>query len=847
MKRLFQSILAAALAGFLLQAASQPAGWSSLSAAGAEQPVSIPPAAKEEQEALSPGMELVAEQGELQLFLNHETTEIAVKNTRSKQMWFSNPPQAAKDPIATPYHQGKLMSQLSLTYVTKTGQEKEYDSYHDSVALKQFEIAKLADGVRVVYTLGKMERGIEAVPAKVSKDRFEGILERLTEDKDKAELKKRFRFVEDKQIYERRDIADFVLAKVISILDKAGYSEEDLKTDNEQNNIAAEESGQASQFTIPLEYRLANNQLRVTIPASEIRQTGDTYLLSVSLLEYFGAAGKSEEGYMFVPDGSGALIRLNNNKLYAEAAYIPLYGEDKLLTREEKLTTNIAARMPVFGMKKGNDAFIAMIQEGDAIAAVQADISGRVNSYNAVFSSFLLTNKDTVTLRGGERTNSSTLFQKKMHQGNLTVAYGFLSGGKANYSGMAQYYQAELVSKNKMKRLDVQSQADMPFFLELIGGVSATKRWLGIPYKTVQPLTTYEQMKEIVQQLKASGVSHMKVGLNGWFNQGVEHTLPHKIKLDSQLGGKKQFQELQHFLEQNEIGFYPEAAFLDVYSSGSGLKVSDDAAQTIANKPAKLYAYNPATLLFDRDRFSHYVLSPSKLPSVVDRFLAQYQKLGAAGLTLRDMADEINADYRAKKLYDRQGAAEVIEQELAKIQGRITDLTVRGGNAYTLPYASTILNAPMTSNQFMIEDDPVPFYQMVISGYIDYAGEPFNLALNQDYNYNLLRAIETGSIVYYQWMYEKPSSLKGTSFNSLYSNYYADWMEEAVAMYQEVNEALKPMRGQRMIAHEQVAPNVYKTVYENGIASVVNFNDEAVTVEKRIIDAKSYWVGRNKE
>lgn len=51
--------------------------------------------------------------------------------------------------------------------------------------------------------------------------------------------------------------------------------------------------------------------------------------MDIDLLEYFGAAGPEEEGYMFVPDGSGALIMFNNGKVNAPAYIGYVYGEDK--------------------------------------------------------------------------------------------------------------------------------------------------------------------------------------------------------------------------------------------------------------------------------------------------------------------------------------------------------------------------------------------------------------------------------------------------------------------------------------------------------------------------------------
>ena len=57
-------------------------------------------------------------------------------------------------------------------------------------------------------------------------------------------------------------------------------------------------------FEIPLEYRLDNDSLVVSIPASGIKEYGG-FIYRIQLLRYMGAGHKNENGYMVVPNGSG--------------------------------------------------------------------------------------------------------------------------------------------------------------------------------------------------------------------------------------------------------------------------------------------------------------------------------------------------------------------------------------------------------------------------------------------------------------------------------------------------------------------------------------------------------------
>ena len=81
-------------------------------------------------------------------------------------------------------------------------------------------------------------------------------------------------------------------------------------------------------------------------------------LTSITLLRYFGAADSQAEGYIFVPDGSGALIYLNNGKtgqtLYSES----VYGQDGALPLSERRPFDREVNhLPVFGLKQGEGRF----------------------------------------------------------------------------------------------------------------------------------------------------------------------------------------------------------------------------------------------------------------------------------------------------------------------------------------------------------------------------------------------------------------------------------------------------------------------------------------------------------
>lgn len=783
-------------------------------------------------------MEAMQETEYLKLFINRSSTEIAVLDKRSGQVWYSNPPDLAQDTQTAPYTKGRLSSQIYLVYLTPSGQTKEYDSFNDSVKKQQFEIGKQGDSIFVTYHFGSNEKGLDYLPEKISKKRLEELLLNRLEDQDeKDEIISRYKYFEKEGIYERREIPKSALKRVVDIFEKAGYTYEDLEADHKENGVTSTGETGNAKFTVQLQYALDKDNLLVTVDTKNIEESKPFKIHSIGLMNNFGAAGKNDNGYIFIPDGSGALIYLNNGKTLSQPVTLPVYGEDNSLYAEEKISMNESSRMPVFGLMKNNSSFFAIIEEGEALAKISADVSGRLHGYNVVGSQFTILPKDTLKLNNRE---FSVKTPQKMYQGNVKIRYAFLNGNHANYSGMAAYYREYLVNRYGLKKINKQD--DIPFYLELIGLVNKPQSLFGIPYETPLLLTDIKQAGDIVNLMEAKQVENIHLKYTGWCNGGVRHTLPSSMKMDRALGTKGEWEAFNDRLKSSGGKLYPNVSLLRVYKNSKDFNPSKDASQFLSRKVAKVFQFSRARYTKRLGRFSHYIVSPNALENIVGDFLQSYKQYDTGGVSLDDIGVEVNSDFNQKQPVDRQKAVEMIDKQMQRIYNNVPDAMLNGGNVYLLPYARHLLNIPHQSNQYQIEDGSVPFYQMVLHGYVEYAGKAFNLADDQNLRMNILRSIETGANVYYSWIGSEPSPLKDTIYDDIYANYYKNWVSEAAQAYQEVNVVLKQVNGQCIISHTKLAEGVYKTTYENGKSVIVNYSNEDVTVEGETIAAEQYKI-----
>lgn len=778
-------------------------------------------------------MESITHNEVLELYINRQTAEIAVKDKRSGYVWFSNPVDRDQDKVASPLYQSELSAQLLIQYYNEKGQVNTFNSYDDSVAKEQFEI-KAEDGkVKVVYRIGNVSKSFANIPKIIRKERFETeILARIQDEAVRESIAYKYSLNKEKQVYEVRKMQEYVAEEVSKILEEAGYTAEDAALDHQENNVTGEKAQESAEFTVPVEYTLDGDNLIVTVPGKEIKFNKAYPIATIQVLKFFGAAGLKDKGYLLVPDGSGALIRLNSIKTGAEPYILPVYGRDGTFDVKEQIQRNQVTRLPVFGMKRNDHALIGIIEDGDATASIMADVSRRSDSYNSVSSRFQVMAMDLYTLSSGTKTSSVPMFQKKTYDGDYKVRYGFLTGKSADYAGMAGFYRDYL--KERYNLQPVKPSEHSPFILELAGAFRKNKSFLGIPYKSTESLTTFDEAVSIMEQLKQAGVGNISLRMVGWFNDGIRHTSPDDISVEGVLGGKKGLKRLLDYTSEQGIGLYPDAAFLHKFKGDKG------AAILLDRDKAEVYAYNPVTYNQDFSRFSHYVLSPLKLPALVDGFLKDYSKLQLKGLSLRDMGSEVNSDFNPDRTVTRQESQKIIGEQLAKLRESAGSLMVSGGNAYSLPYADVVVDAPTRSSRLNLTDEDVPFYQIVLHGYADLAGTPFNMDENQHPRLSMLKALETGSNIYYEWFYSPSSTVKESQYNYLYAAHYKDWIDEAITLYKEADEVLRKVRTDTITQHEQLQEGVVRTTFSGGTRITINYNESAVQVDGKTLEPLSY-------
>ena len=833
---------------------------------------------------------LVDENNLYEFYFCEETLEIALKSKATGEFWYSNPAPSERDAGI----KIDMASQLNLFFLNKKdGSQKTYYSFQDCVNKSdpkedkyQYYVTTKDGNLRVIYIIGQVkpqyvipiclegEMALElAAKFKESKEHRTvssyltngSLYAKITPDvwngwtvDARQEYLKVAPLIEDyikdgKTVYIIKDLTKLNNEKLMRKIQSAfvEVAEMNMEDRDEINASFGYEEEPAISFWIPVDYELTATGLKATIPNNEIKyDTEALSLVSIDFLKYFGSASKQENGYMFVPDGSGAIINFNNGKTNITSDLrVQLYGLDDGRETLTRPYSTEGAYLPVFGIKRANTAMFAIIESGDTNATVVADIAGKnatAVDRNRCYTSFKMNEYEELQFKN--QGKKSKIYQQFMNSADLSIHYSILEGEKANYNGMAEYYRNYLLDKNVLSKKDFK---DVPFNIELVGAYDHDTAFLGVPYKETKAITTFEGCKAIIEKLNKAGITNVSINYKGWANGGLRNTVFNKVKVLKELGGKKGLEDLLAYADQLGVNLYLEAELAFVYNNSmfSGYSELTKASRLVTRNVAYHYQYlddwntaandNAASIVSPTVIYDINAEDNSKSFSM--KVLNDLNELKVKGVSLGSLGYNLPGNYKIKDFSDRDKVSKIYA-EVAKQFGESMSVMAKGTNYYMLPYVDNIFEISNTSSKFNLADISIPFYQMVIHGSIQYSGDPINL--DGDTRQVFLQSVEAGSGMYYRWCYSTNDEVQDLWFEGMYSLSYESWIDQAIEMYKEYNDLLSSVAGEFMVSHEVVAEDVTKVTYSNGVAVYVNYNSFDYTAQDgTIVKAESFAKG----
>lgn len=632
---------------------------------------------------------------------------------------------------------------------------------------------------------------------------------------------------------------------------------------------------------IAIEYSLTEDGLQVMIPGNSVKTNansdGYNYKVhTIDVLPYFTSlkgnvystnktdySGQLVEGYTIIPDGSGAILNFNSDKVDYSSYSKQIYTSDLAFSDPVLGTSTNDILLPLYAcVYTGPDvadqkAIIAEFTDGAAQATISVDIprvsAVQTNTFN--YSYFTISFREKQTGQIGTKAYAKeefAMYTTNAADGDYRINYNVLDLTKyeASYVGVAKFYRDELVERSEGSlNVNGDTTTNAVLDLEVIGSYTYDSNFLGIGYTAKGTMTTIEELAKILDEVKNLGINNINVYYYGWRNIGLVNTSFKNIKVSSQIGGKKELLKL--ISEYKDIAtIYPQVEFIEYENYQESFGNTHYTTRDVTGAYAEYYPYELNSNVYNKNLNKIMSLSPAYYYAFANKLAKNYHKvLGIDTIAVSGLGSKLTGYYRQDEEMFKSAA--VVEQEkafevLLSDEYGIQKVALETPYAYALQYASAAYNVPYESTKYDFLDYSIPFYQLVINGLFDYSGESINKNAEKGITEQLLRCIETGSNLSFTFTYDDSSELLQTDYNNYYYTLYTRWLEDVKEIYDEINGL--GIYGLNLTNHTRLDNNVYKVVYTNEsgtekIEIIINYLDSQWTyADGTTIPAKSYKV-----
>ena len=599
-----------------------------------------------------------------------------------------------------------------------------------------------------------------------------------------------------------------------------------------ENEYIAEYNFPVYGVTVPVHYTLDGKNLIVSVLTDELVESDTVFLMDISIHPCMYCGTMDDDGYLLVPDGSGSLIYFNNRKYSAASYKQKVYGTDLSVSQYSHVEDTNPVVMPMFGIGKADGMMIGIISAGAGDAFVEGSPGLGSVSYNCAYSSFRLLSRDLVAYPNDNRTDVYVYPESRNDTEMLQITYIFQNGNSPSYDDMAGMYREYLVEEFNLQKMESE---DYSLYLDLYMSTIRKKSFLGISYDGVEKLGSFKEAEKTVSLLHDMEISTV-VRLNNWSYETVWGKALKGIRTLLSIGSKRALKLLNNEINVNGR-MYLNVNISEVYSNNPIAKYFDY-AKNFKLDTIKFSEYNLATNFATQSY--HYLLSTENVLKYSGKIGEKVADIGFQNISVTGLQN-MYTDYSSEKACLTR-TTEIYEQSLEQMESTGLNVAVDSGFEYSLGYASMIFGMPSKDSMFEVCDEAVPFYEIALHGYIPYTIEAINSSPDTQKAY--LKTLETGSGLYFKFIFEDTENARYSRNSELYSGDIDAWMDSMLEKYNEYKEFMKDKNSMIIIGHEKIATDVYRTVYEDGSYVIVNYSDDIFTYDNLRVYSMSHVFGK---
>ena len=588
---------------------------------------------------------------------------------------------------------------------------------------------------------------------------------------------------------------------------------------------------------ISLTFRMILEEDGITFAVKDdsIEEKGDYWLKSLYFVPFLGCTLEDElDGYMFVPDGPGALIRYAKAASYVSHFEKKVYGMDVATDRTQSANDLMANRpndymveeptivMPVYGIVHGvrQNAVFAEIESGEEYASILAYPAGVTTPYNWVSARFDY--RQTYEQPIGREGSGITRVQQERNHMSPQIRFRFLNGKQADYNGMAVVYRNILNEKGIIGKERIDE--DIPLRLDMVG----TEIKKGFLFNGQSLLTTVQDASAIIDSLRGLKINNLTVTYKGWQKGGFSGARFGNLDFASRVGSRKDFERLRDMITQEGGRFY--LSFNPSTANEDQIRPASYASGMLSRQLARKTRSN-SDIMYDET----YFIQPAKATSLINK---AYQTLTGFDLHIEGAGSLLYSDFTRDKTVVRSEAKAQLLEALKALEE--TGVALNGGNSFLWGNMEELFDIPVVNSQYLFETDTVPFLQIVLKGHIDYYAPYVNQG---GYSQGaILKMIEYGAYPSFFITGAENRALVNTPLEEYFSLNYDDWKASIENVYSQVNRALVPVEGREIREHRVIRPGLVRILYEGDVRLYVNYNPQDEKADDTVVPACGFIV-----
>lgn len=617
---------------------------------------------------------------------------------------------------------------------------------------------------------------------------------------------------------------------------KIGAGDDDATTrfSYEDNKIICAVSFKKIGIFLTATVELTDDSVVFSVDDKSIQERNEEYFLAnLYFCPFLGATyGNEIPGYMFVPDGSGALIRYKAPTEYLTGYSARVYGLDYAIdnllvvnnlgsTRPNDFAkSEETISMPIYGIVHGNkqNALFGHIKNGAEYASVFATPAGLYTDFNWCGSYFIYHQVYQQPIeRGGAGIQ---VVQKDRNNVDPKLSVYLLENENADYIGMANLY-SEILTDAKMlpETLSDTPTLSLDFVMEDLEE--------GFLFNTKKTITNLEYVENAVKALGKEGLDDLHVSLLGWQKGGLYGYKKDEVYKKGTFGSLKNLGTLTDILgPSGQLSLYTDYLRAREPQIGS----QKDAAISLSQSPI-------TTTRENRDAFlpmTYYLKYPDSLQHLLKQNDAFTEN--KIGTPLIDGGNLLYGEYLTDEFVSRSDVLDQITKTFKNL-AKEEKLTIFSPNEYLYAYMDQYRNVPMSASQYLFEDDSVPFLQMVLSGkvtmFAPYANDSFYSKTS------VLKCIEYNCYPSFLLTEEDNYEIKKTVIGEYSSTQFDDWKGTIVEIYDLIDDVLSQVHGKRIDNHTVIEDGIVAVDYEGGTRVVINYRSEDYNWQGTVIPALS--------